>query len=789
MMRSVLLMAVLAVAAPVAAAEGLDLSRAVVVTRGDRASRVERTAATVLVEEVEKRTGLRWKIAAELASEAPVIVVTASPDGATWSPSVPKSVRDGLATLRPEGYQVLSEVGGKRPVVWAVGVDDRGALYGVGHLLRTFDMTSGSVRLRSPLDVAHAPAYPLRGHQLGYRARANSYDAWDARQYEQYIRELAIFGANAVENIPFEDRQASPHMKLTRRDMNRALGDICLRYGLQHWVWTPADFDLTDAARRRQALADHEQLYADCARLDGVFVPGGDPGNNPPELVIPFLQDLAERLQRVHPQAKVWLSLQYFDPPKVDAVYAWLEREQPAWLGGLVHAPSSPDLAETRRRLPARYALRHYPDITHAVRCQYPVPWWDPAFACTLGRESINPTPTYQVQIHNALAPYTNGFLSYSDGAHDDVNKIVWTQLACDPQADVRNILIDYARFFFETDVAEPAADGILALERNWQGPLRTNGGVDATLALWRGLESRALPSRLKLGENWRWQMCLLRAYYDADVRHRLIDESRLEDEANAELAKAPARGADAAMAAALAVLKRAETDRQRPELRARIEELCEALFRSIGLQTSVAKYQASGAERGAVLDYLDYPLNNRWWLEDQFAEIRQLPDEAEKQARLELIRTWEHPGPGSFYDDVGNVAKSPHVLRGETPDTDPKMLRNENPGHWEGGRKRARQSWFSNMDWPIGLRYDGLDPSAAYTIRTTGFGECLLRIDGERVRPSRDGKDIGEFKEFPVPQRLLADGALLLTFDIPQEQHLNWRQRSRLTELWLLRQ
>jgi hypothetical protein len=464
-------------------------------------------------------------------------------------------------------------------------------------------------------------------------------------------------------------------------------------------------------------------------------------------------------------------------------VYRWVEENQPAWLGGLVHGPSSPDLAETRQRLPARYGVRHYPDITHCVRCQYPVPWWDPAFACTLGREPINPTPTYQFQIHNAFAQYTNGFLSYSDGVHDDVNKVVWTQLAWEPRADVREVLIDYSRFFFGPDVAEQAADSILALERNWQGPLRTNGGVDATLALWRDLDSRT-----RLRDNWRWQMCLLRANYDAHVRHRLIYESGLEDQANEALAEAPTRGADAVVETALGILKRAETERRRPELRERIEELCEDLFRSIGLQTSVERYQASGAERGAVLDFVDYPLNNRWWLEDQFAEIRKLPSEEEKLTRLELIRTWENPGPGSFYDDIGNVAKSPHVLRGESPDTDPKMIRNQNPDYWEGGRKRSRQSWFSKMDWPIGLRYDGLDPTARYAVRTSGFGECLLRIDGERVPPTIDGKEIGEFKEFPVPQHLLADGTLVLTFDVPHEPHLNWRQQSRLTELWLLR-
>ncbi len=767
-----------------AAVDGLDLSHAIVVTRGDRASVGEVTAAQVLVEEVEKRTGMRWKTAANLPDDRPAVVLAASLHGSTWSQLAPKHLRDGLSALRGEGYLVSCAVGPKRPIVWTVGTDARGALFGVGHLLRKLEMSPGKVTLTTPLDIVSAPAYPLRGHQLGYRARANSWDAWDVRQFDQYIRELAIFGANAVENIPFQDQQTSPLMKLSRREMNRQMSTICSRYDLEYWVWTPADFDLNDATRRNQALADHEQLYADCPRIDGVFVPGGDPGDNHPKLVMEFLADLAQRLAKRHPRARLWLSMQGYDSEETDFVHKFIAEHSPDWLGGLVHGPSSPRLDETRRRLPARYGLRHYPDITHCVRCQYPVPWWDPAFASTLGREPINPTPVYQSQIHNAFAPHTTGFLSYSDGVHDDVNKVVWSRLAWDPQADAREIVTEYSRFFFGPAHATEAADAILALERNWQGPVHFNGSVDATLAMWRDLDSRA-PS---LRENWRWQMCMLRANYDCYTRHRLIYESQLEAASNAALAEAGSRGADKSIDAALAILQRADTDRRRPELRAEIERFCEALFRSIALQTSVPRFQASGAERGAIWDYVDYPLNNRWWLEDEFAAIRKLASEEEKLARLELIRTWEHPGPGSFYDDVGNVAKSPHVLRGESPDTDPLMIRNQNPDFHNAGHPRARESWVSKMDWPIGVRYDGLDPAAKYVVRTTGLRDCLLRIDGDRVSPTLDGKELGQFKEFPVPVESLRDGSVLLTFDIPHEPHLNWRQQSRLTEIWLLK-
>ena len=549
----------------------------------------------------------------------------------------------------------------------------------------------------------------------------------------------------------FRTTRPGPLMRVPRKEMNVRMSEICQRYDQDYWVWTPADFDLADTAKRAKALQDHEALYKACPRLDGIFIPGGDPGDNHPSLVLPFMKDLSVLLARHHPKAKVWLSLQGFRGDRAEYVYRFLDEEKPAWFGGIVCGPSSPSIPSTRKRLDPRYPIRSYPDITHNVRCQYPIPWWDTALAVTLGREAINPRPVQYAEIHNASAPYTAGFLSYSDGVHDDVNKVLWNVLAWNSDTPPREILIEYARFFFAPEVAETAADGILALEKNWIGSLRDNGGVDATLALWNGLEKQA-PA---LEGNWRWQMCLVRAVYDAYTRHRLIYESALEEEANAKLAEAPTKGSQAAMAAATAVLRRAETEPVRPDLRKRIDKLCEALFRSIALQTSMSKYKASGAERGCILDFVDYPLNSRWWLEDEFKAIGALPSEPEKLARLELVRTWEHPGAGSFYDDVGNIAKSPHVVLGDLSPLGLRTARTPIPEvlWWDEGASRKRLAWMDVMNWPLAMHYTGLDPKADYVIRTTGFGTCLLSIDGERVRPAIDGKGIGEFKEFPVPK------------------------------------
>ncbi len=798
----------------------IDLSHATVVTRGKPSSIVERTAARVLIEEVQKRTGLTWPQYPQMPAAGPVVVLAAEGPDPQWSESYPAqgtgsffspgqgtegndaqhgrlvAKRGGAekcaCPLTPEGFRlVVGRRASGEPMVWIMGADGSGALYGVGQFLRLLEWGQNSARLPGQLDLASAPRYPIRGHQLGYRPTANSYDGWSVAQYEQYIRELALFGCNAIENIPSPElprHKFKQLMAIPPAEMHRRMSEICARYGMAYWLWMPAEVDLRDAQKRAKLLKENEALYRGCSHLTGVFVPGGDPGDNPPEVLVPFLKETAQSLMAAHPKARVWFSLQYFTDKQVQWVFDYLRRESPKWLGGLVGGPTSPPLPVLRAGLPPQYPLRRYPDLTHNKLCQFPVGWWDPALARTLGREAINPRPVQYAAIHNWLAPYANGFISYSDGAHDDVNKTIWSARSWNPAADVRDILVEYARVFFGPRVAQPAADGILALERNWQGVLRDNAGVEGTLLLWQQLERQAP----ELAGNWRWQMCLVRAYYDAYIRARQIYEQRLENEANAILAGAPARGPEVVMDEALEVLNRAVREPVRPELRRRVFELCEALFQSIALQSSVEKYGADGEERGAFLDFIDLPLNNRWWLEDEFAKIRKMPSREEKLARLELIRTWEHPGNGSFYDDIGNLANSPHVRFAPQMSTDPDMTEHATPTFWwwNDGKSRARLSWQSTLDWPEAVIYEGLDPRAAYVVRTTGYGRLALKINGKPAQPTLDGREIGQFKIFPVPQEALASRRLVLTFDpLPDEDVLNWRKQSRIAEIWLLKQ
>lgn len=763
-------------------AQTVSLQNLQIVTSAGTISKAEKAAALMLAEEIKKRTGLPSTISNSWPASGNIILLQQATGATHHEIAIPQKPE---LIAKPESYRIIIQHQNKRTVIVVEGFDARGVLFGTGQLLREFNYKAGAVGLPTNLPLSSTPSKSMRGHQLGYRNTANSYDRWTTAQFEQYIRELVIFGTNSIESIPIFEEEKSPHFKLRPDDMNASISGICNKYDLDYWIWVPAQFDLHDVAKRQQYLERIEKICKMSVRLNGVFFPGGDPGDNSPETVWPLLSDIALILNKYHPAAKVWLSLQGYTAAQNQTVYNYVQDQHPVWLGGLVTGPSSPAVEETRTALPPAYQLRYYPDLTHNIRCDWQVPYWDPVFNFTLGRESANPRPVHYTALYHFLEPFMDGFISYSDGVHDDVNKVIWTRLAWDPTLSERNILIEYGNFFFSSAIKEEAADDILAIELNWQGPAHSNGSIQSTLIAWKQLEQK----NPVLAANWRWQLNLLRANYDAYSRKRGMYEAELEEKANDVLRQAAKIGPAEAMARAQQILNEASRKPVDTQLRNRVVSLCEALFQSIGLQTSVKKYRASGEERGAVLDFLDYPLNNAWWLEDKFAAIKKLPAN-EQVAALEIIANWEHPGPGSYYDNIGDVSKSAHVLRSEPLATDPLMRKADNPSFawWDNGFSRQRKSWMSSLRWPIGIEYNGLDTISSYVIRVTGFGECLLKINGQRIEHTLYGKGVGEIKEFPVPQDLIKNGKIAITFDEINEDDINWRQQSRITEIWLIK-
>jgi hypothetical protein len=748
----------------------------------------------MLVEEVEKRSGVRWRTMSDWPVETaiPVVAVGREPLLSKKDARVEKWLAGSPAPNGPEGFQVRSQVDGKAVLV--VGNDPRGVLFGVGRLLRELRIARGRILLPNGFNIATAPQTSLRGHQLGYRPKTNSYDGWDLDQWERYIRDLAVFGTNAIELIPprSDDDADSPHFPRPPMEMMVGMSRLADEYGLDVWVWYPAmDRNYTDPATVESALREWEQVFRKLPRIDVIFVPGGDPGHTRPKVLMALLEKQAESLRRHHPKAQMWVSPQSFNKEWLDEFLAIL-RDEPAWLGGIVFGPQVRiSLAELRAAVPSKYPIRGYPDITHSLNCQHPVPDWDLAFALTQEREVINPRPTGQAAIFRSYRPHTVGFISYSDGCNDDVNKFIWSGLGWDQETPVVEILRQYGRYFLGDTYADSMAQGLLALEQNWRGPLLTNAGVETTLQQFQKLERAASPQVL---HNWRFQQALYRAYYDAYLRDRLIAETALEAEAMDLLRRAERVGSLRALEGAEAILGRALLRTASADRRARVHELGEALFQSIHMQMSVARHKAIEIGRGTTLDTIDAPLNNRAWLEGRFADIRKLPREEDRLRQIGEILGRTDPGPGGFYDDLGDLSRQPHLVRGLGFADDPDFRRSSLVGFDE--RPGWPLAWCNNAqslyDAPLEMHYEGLDPMARYRVRVTYSGDNFrprvrLEAEGTEIHPLITKPDPIVSQEFDIPTQATADGVLTLRWNAEAGRGGNGRG-CQVAEVWLLR-
>ena len=250
----------------------------------------------------------------------------------------------------------------------------------------------------------------------------------------------------------------------------------------------------------------------------------------------------------------------------------------------------------------------------------------------------------------------------------------------------------------------------------------------------------------------------------------------------------APQSGALPAMNAAEKVLDEASTNPPLQAVRARVFELGAALFQSIGMQIGTPLYGGYGRGRAASLDTIDAPLNDRVFLKAQFASIRALPKESDRLTALDTLVNRTNPGPGGFYDDLGNPGHQPHFV--QAPGVDPPWIspREDGPLAWASYAMSDRRA-------PVRMRYTGLDPAAQYRLRVVYAGGLVSQQQG--MRCLANGKYLVHDwlikpqpirpVEFDVPRDATATGELTLDFD--RQPTPSGRSRgAEVAEVWLLK-
>ncbi len=575
----------------------------------------EKKAAKILDEEIKKRAHFEFSDSSDCVS----LVFKENPSE-TDNDSYTISVSENKITFSAKGI--------------------RGLIYAIGLFLRKSEYTENGIHLICDISGKHTPYMQIRGHQLGWRTTANSYEAWTTEEYIQYIKELMFFGCNIFEHVVCKDKPQRNRLMKYDSDLEfiQKCNEKVKELGIDISYWCPHSDNTIE-----ESIKEREDFFSRISDANVYFPPGSDPGDFPAKESLHRATEIAKAIRKHHPDIKLFPSAQ-----SPDGFGKWGDdfieemKKMPSEIDGIVTGPNcAMPLHELRKRLPLRYPVRLYPDITHNVRCEYPVHFdrddWHYALAATLSREAINPRPTEYRTIHRLTRQYIVGSVSYSEGIHDDINKAVWSDMDFNPDVRLTDTLSDYARLFFPGSDTKKAVTGILGLEKNWEGDPAENPHIENTLSFFTAM----LKENPELSENARFLMCLFRADCDMLVKMRRVFELELIEKATYYLKKTEMEKAEQIL--------RTPFTNEYDALRQEIDELGKKLFDKVGLQLDVNNYCANNWERGATLDTIDNPVTDKLWLLGRIEYAKTL-SEGERTEFLSNLLNLRKTKTGEYY-------------------------------------------------------------------------------------------------------------------------------------------
>lgn len=694
-------------------------------------------AAELFAEELEMRTG-----------KAPVVV--SKPEGECYIELKLVDESDS------EDFRI--EQDGKKITVTAHRL--RSLIYGYSMFLRKSVVRDGELVLTKDISGDYSPYMPVRGHQLSYTDMNNTYEAWDEKQYERYIRDLMMFGMNTVEGCLGKDEKPTKLMKYSFEEITKLKSAICQRLDIDFSMWSPFTSKRSDDDSAEYLV----ETCKDIPEFNIFFPPGGDPGDLQAEDFFKRCKTVKRELNKHFPNMELWPSAQA--PHEYDD---WGDRfikemaKLPEEIDGVVYGPNHPFTLDTMRRsIDLKYPIRYYPDVGHNVRCEIPVHFdredWHYAYASTLSREAVNPRPSEYRLVHRLTKQYVCGSVSYSEGVNDDVNKFVFGALDFDPDSELREILRDYARLFFPETDTEKMVDVIFGLEQNWNGDPAENSSVDNVFNTLMQMKTD------KPEENWRFVLLLFRASCDKIVRDRRIFELDLIDDAKTQIRKGKLEKAKEILST--------DFSAEYKELRGSLFPLAESLFKLIGMQLDVEHFGGMGVERGCTLDTIDMPVTDRQYL---LNKLEQHPDreymtdiiDRNKVAKDEYYFSFAEQGfevagkqKGEFYMNFRGDDNADAALP---------MCMTKVYDHFNFGCKVAG---LTGGDYELRVTYKSRPNDKIIHHKVTVNGNVV-----------HDGAQFGGRRDEEYEKKFLAGGYQSIVYDIPKEYLQNGCADLEITE------
>lgn len=571
-------------------------------------------------------------------------------------------------------------------------------------------------------------------------------------------------------------------------------------------------------------------------------------------------------LHSLHPGAQAFIGNQKLDNAGDAAIVQHFQQRRDSKIAGIIFGPGSNAmgwmpgrrqdhrldlfpysgmgqidgyLLHLVRELPPERRLLFFTDLTHWVYSQYGLmdhdliadrdgqlpPMWDrwmydsrpdPAMQQVYDRRTFHARPRAYHRVFQHVMRYGLGDVAYSEGHHDHFNQWMWQRLMWDPHQSAEDVVQAYCQYHFGPQAAETMSQAVLLLEQNLSQPIADNSGIDRLIEL---VESAGhqMPEQYKQS-NYLWLQYLQRGLIDKVIQLKVSSQTAMEKQAiqalsqgleSVQLAEA-GQLAEAVQAASEVVNGQSETT-EILELQNRAEQLGKQSDELFGV-------------RNEGLFRLDQDFVGLGWLRREIAKMQKLVQDQQTQvqvqqeaakpppAAIEELRRlvkrvvhYEDPGPGGYYDDLGDPRRSPRLVHG-WPYGD---------GGFSDSNRPSQRSMAFTTDGQAGvtLRYRDLNPSASYRVRMTlmrprykqRFARWHLQsrqsIVADGVVLARDielPEYEADFFEFEVPQHLTSDGVLELQFhkqpgvgEGPESQVTVWRNTggwgTLVSEVWLL--
>ena len=423
----------------------------------------------------------------------------------------------------------------------------RGFLAGTGNLLKSFSWTHDS--FCAP--VGNYDFKPAKSMRMVFMDRhfINWYMEAPEAEFRRYVDDLALDGYNA-----FYFQYAMPVVDVARASCEETIGferishAVCRRVAdldCEYGEWggsnqmpmnspeeyraapntnpkcPPTGFNACPAKPcALEAMLRFRE--SDLKKLDGVQVgylthwpydeggcgcavcrPWG--GNGYPKLIEKF----NAINKRHHPEAKSIVSTWFFNEADYAGLWKYLESHD--WVDYVLADDFGPVYPEypLKHKLPGRAKLITFPEISMWGRA----PW---------GGYGATALPKFLHGLFRQSASVAEGFMCYSEGIYEDINKSLVVGFYINPDDAPDDILLRYGRYHFAG--ADPQDFVRLAnlLETNHRQTLMRRGDVLAAKELAEKMDREMLPT---VRNGWRWRLVLLRTQIDWRPENRHYDE------------------------------------------------------------------------------------------------------------------------------------------------------------------------------------------------------------------------------------------------------------------------